>query len=123
MSLVCTPALTADDDPDATYDRLLAELETVVETLRDAEPPETNGFVRESEIAGPAGDYEENVRRAKEHVLDGDIYQGVISRRRELSGDVDPIGFYEAMREVNPRHTCICSTTTISPSSERARRR
>ncbi|TYT62960.1 anthranilate synthase component I [Natrialba swarupiae] len=102
VSLVCTPALTADDDPDATYDRLLAELETVVETLRDAEPPETNGFVRESEIAGPAGDYEENVRRAKEHVLDGDIYQGVISRRRELSGDVDPIGFYEAMREVNP---------------------
>ncbi|MWV39572.1 anthranilate synthase component I [Natrialba sp. INN-245] len=102
VSLVCTPVLTADDDPDATYDRLLAELETVVETLRDAEPPETNGFVRESEIAGPAGDYEENVRRAKEHVLDGDIYQGVISRRRELYGDVDPIGFYEAMREVNP---------------------
>ncbi|MEY7849424.1 anthranilate synthase component I [Natrarchaeobius sp. A-rgal3] len=101
-SLVCTPILTAEDEPDAVYDRLLAELEAVVETLRGAEAPETNGFLREGETSGSKSEYEENVRRAKEHVLDGDIYQGVISRRRELYGDVDPIGFYEAMREVNP---------------------
>ncbi|WP_137288300.1 anthranilate synthase component I [Natronorubrum halophilum] len=102
LSLICTPILEADDDPDAVYDELLAEAGAVAETLRAAEPPETGGFVREDEVAGPEAEYEESVRRAKEHVLDGDIYQGVISRTRELYGDVDPLGFYEAMRDVNP---------------------
>ena len=35
--------------------------------------------------------YEEAVARAKEHVLDGDIYQGVLSRVRELRGEVDRV--------------------------------
>jgi anthranilate synthase component 1 len=47
-------------------------------------------------------DYEAAVRTAKEHVLDGDIYQGVISRTRELDGEIDPLGLYEALREINP---------------------
>ncbi|MGM0389235.1 MAG: anthranilate synthase component I [Natrinema limicola] len=102
VSLVFTPVLEADDDPDAVYDALVDEAAAVAATLREAAQPETGGFVREDEVAGPKDEYEENVRQAKEHVLDGDIYQGVISRTRELYGDVDPLGFYEAMREVNP---------------------
>ncbi|RKD94649.1 anthranilate synthase component I [Halopiger aswanensis] len=102
VSLVFTPILESGDDPDAVYDELEAEAAAVADTLRDAEHPETGGFVKESETAGPKADYEESVRKAKEHVLDGDIYQGVVSRKRELYGDVDPLGFYEAMRDVNP---------------------
>ncbi|SEP64810.1 anthranilate synthase component I [Natrinema salaciae] len=102
VSLVFTPVLEADDDPDAVYDALRDEAAAVATTLCGAEPPETGGFVREEEVAGPRAEYEESVRRAKEHVLDGDIYQGVVSRTRELYGEVDPLGFYEAMREVNP---------------------
>ncbi|WP_265111903.1 anthranilate synthase component I [Halosolutus halophilus] len=102
ISLVFTPVLDADDDPDAVYDELRSEAAAVAETLREADPPETGGFDRESEDAGPKAEYEESVRRAKEHVLDGDIYQGVVSRTRELYGEIDPIGFYEAMRDVNP---------------------
>ncbi|ELY42058.1 anthranilate synthase component I [Natronorubrum sulfidifaciens] len=102
VSLVCTPVLEADDDPDAVYDEIRAEARAVAETLQTADPPDTGGFVRDKEVAVPKAEYEESVRRAKEHVLDGDIYQGVISRTRELYGDVDPLGFYEAMRDVNP---------------------
>ncbi|ELY67266.1 anthranilate synthase component I [Natrinema versiforme] len=102
VSLVCTPVLEADDDPGEVYDALQAEAADVAATLREAERPETGGFVHEEEVAGPKDEYEESVRRAKEHVLDGDIYQGVISRTRELYGDVDTLGFYEAMRDVNP---------------------
>ncbi|MCU4924657.1 anthranilate synthase component I [Halobacteria archaeon AArc-dxtr1] len=103
ITLTFTPILDADDDPDAVYDELRAEADAVAETLAAADEPETGGFVRQGEgYAGPQAEYEESVRRAKEHVLDGDIYQGVISRRRELEGEVDPLGFYEAMREVNP---------------------
>ncbi|ELY75360.1 anthranilate synthase component I [Natrinema pallidum] len=102
VSLVCTPVIEADDDPDEVYDALETEAAAVAATLREADEPRTNGFTRDGERAGPKAEYEESVRRAKEHVLDGDIYQGVVSRTRELSGDIDPMGFYEAMRDVNP---------------------
>ncbi|RZH67081.1 anthranilate synthase component I [Natrinema altunense] len=102
VSLVCTPVIEADDDPDDVYDALETEAAAVATTLREADEPRTDGFTREGERAGPKAEYEESVRRAKEHVLDGDIYQGVVSRTRELYGDIDPMGFYEAMREVNP---------------------
>ncbi|WP_207587814.1 anthranilate synthase component I [Halomontanus rarus] len=102
ISLVFTPVLDAEDDPDAVYDDLRAEAERVQETLAAADEPETGGFVKSGEDAGLQADYEESVQRAKEHVLDGDIYQGVISRTRELSGAVDPLGFYESLRAVNP---------------------
>ncbi|WP_394742189.1 anthranilate synthase component I [Natronococcus roseus] len=102
VSLVFTPVLEDGDDPDAVYDELLAEAADVAGTLGEAPEPDAGGFVREDERAGSREAYEESVRRAKEHVLDGDIYQGVISRTRELYGEVDPIGFYEAMREINP---------------------
>ena len=102
VSLVLTPVVGPDDDPGAVYDDLRAEAADVSSTLADATPPETGGFVRSGESAGPQAEYEAAVRKTKEHVLDGDIYQGVISRVRELRGEVDPLGLYEALRDVNP---------------------
>ncbi|MCU4740224.1 anthranilate synthase component I [Natronoglomus mannanivorans] len=102
ISLVFTPVLDAEADPDDVYDDLRAEAERVQTTLATADEPETGGFVKTGEVAGPQDDYEESVSRAKEHVLNGDIYQGVISRTRELTGEVDPLGFYESLRDVNP---------------------
>ncbi|WP_132059412.1 anthranilate synthase component I [Halorussus amylolyticus] len=102
VSLVFTPVVGPDDDPESVYDDLEAEADRVADLLAGTEPPETGGFVRESETAGPRDEYEDAVRTAKEHVLDGDIYQGVISRKRELRGDIDSLGFYEALRDVNP---------------------
>ncbi|MFB6124210.1 MAG: anthranilate synthase component I [Haloferacaceae archaeon] len=102
VSLVFTPVVTPDDDPGDVYDSLRAEADDVAATLAAANGPETDGFVRTGETAGARAEYEEAVRTAKEHVLDGDIYQGVVSRKRELDGDVDALGLYEALREVNP---------------------
>ncbi|MFC6989319.1 anthranilate synthase component I [Haloplanus sp. GCM10025708] len=102
VSLVFTPVVTSDDDPAAVHESLRAEATAVAETLAAADGPETDGFVRTGETTGPREEYEDAVRTAKEHVLDGDIYQGVVSRKRELEGDVDALGLYEALREVNP---------------------
>jgi anthranilate synthase component 1 len=102
VSLVFTPVIGPDDDPGKVYDEIEAEAARVLALLRSADAPETGGFVRETDTTGPREEYEDAVRTAKEHVLDGDIYQGVISRKRELRGDVDPLGFYETLREVNP---------------------
>ncbi|SFK71695.1 anthranilate synthase, component I [Halogranum rubrum] len=102
LSLVCTPIVHPDDDAEAVYDDVAAEATRVADVLTDADEPETGGFRRTGETAGPQGEYEDAVRKAKQHVLDGDIYQGVISRKRELTGDIDTLGFYEALRAVNP---------------------
>ena len=102
VSLVFTPVVGPDDDPGGVYDELRAEADRVTELLATAADPETGGFARTSETAGPRDDYEDAVRRAKESVLDGEIYQGVISRKRELRGEIDPLGLYESLREVNP---------------------
>jgi anthranilate synthase component 1 len=102
VSLVLTPMLDADADPDAVYDNLQAEVERVEAALEDAELPDTSGFRQEREEAGSRDEYEAAVQETKERVLDGEIYQGVVSRTRRRYGDVDPLGLYESLREVNP---------------------
>ncbi|WP_144922735.1 anthranilate synthase component I [Halorubrum salsamenti] len=102
VDLVFTPVVGVDDDPAAVYDDLVAEAERVGAELRDASPPAPDGIRVDDESADPREAYEEAVRTAKRHVLDGDIYQGVISRSRELRGEVDSLGLYAALREVNP---------------------
>ncbi|MEF8787302.1 MAG: anthranilate synthase component I [Haloarculaceae archaeon] len=102
VSLVFTPVVRDEDDPVAVYESLESEAERVADLLADATTPDTGGFRCDREIAGPQDDYEAAVERAKEYVYSGDIYQGVISRTRELYGDVDSLGFYEALRAVNP---------------------
>ncbi|WP_370628385.1 anthranilate synthase component I [Halorientalis salina] len=102
VSLVFTPLLTPGEDAGERYDELLAEADRVADLLAGDVEVETGGFTLDHETAGPREEYEDAVRTAKEHVLDGDIYQGVISRKRELYGDVDPLGFYESLRAVNP---------------------
>jgi anthranilate synthase component 1 len=102
VELVHTPVIQPGDDPDAVYDALVAETERVASILADAPPPDPGGFVQTDGDADPRADYEDAVRTAKEHVLDGDIYQGVISRRRIREGRIDPVGFYAALRDVNP---------------------
>ena len=102
LSLVFTPVVRDGDDPRELYEAIAAEAGRVRELLADAEPPETGGFTPAGETAGAQDTYEEAVERAKEYVYSGDIYQGVISRTRELHGDVDSLGFYDALRAVNP---------------------
>ncbi|MDS0259527.1 anthranilate synthase component I [Haloarcula sp. S1CR25-12] len=102
VELVFTPVVRAHEDAGERYDELVAEAERVEAALSGADSLDTGGFTREAETAGPQDAYEEAVSRAKEYVLSGDIYQGVISRTRELYGDVDTLGLYAALREVNP---------------------
>jgi len=102
VTLVATPLLGPDHDAGVRYDELVAEAGRVEELIADAADLSTGGFDQRAATAGPQDEYEAAVRSAKESVLDGDIYQGVISRKRELYGDVDPLGLYDALRSINP---------------------
>ncbi|WP_372479353.1 anthranilate synthase component I [Halomicrobium sp. HM KBTZ05] len=101
-ALVFTPIVRPGDDPGARYDALLDEVERVEAVLDGATDLETGSFVPAYEEAGPRDEYEDAVEHAKESVLSGDIYQGVISRKRELYGEMDPLALYESLRAVNP---------------------
>ncbi|GAB7094174.1 anthranilate synthase component I [Halolamina litorea] len=102
VELVFTPIVGEEDDAGAVYDRLAAEAEGVAADLAAATPPETGGFDRDTAVSGPRDDYEAAVAEMQEHVLDGDVYQGVVSRSHEITGDLDTLGLYESLREVNP---------------------
>jgi len=102
VSLVFTPLVDGSTDAGAVYDALDAEAERVQAALRDADSPEFGGFRVTDERAGDRETYESAVETAKEAVLDGEVYQAVVSRTRELDGDVDPRGLYDALRDVNP---------------------
>lgn len=47
-------------------------------------------------------EYEVNVRKAKEYIKDGDIFQVVLSQRMEVESDVDPLDVYRCLRTSNP---------------------
>ncbi|PSQ08444.1 anthranilate synthase component I [Halobacteriales archaeon QS_6_71_20] len=102
VSLVCTPVVAPDDDPGAVYDGLVAEAREVEAALAAADPPSPGGVRVDGETAGPREAYEAAVRETKRGVLDGEVYQGVVSRSRTLTGAVDDLGLYASLREVNP---------------------
>jgi anthranilate synthase component 1 len=48
------------------------------------------------------GMYQRAVEVAKEHILDGDIFQVVLSQRYDIDLQADPFDFYRVLRQVNP---------------------
>ena len=104
VSLVCTPLVREGEDAGARYDEMRAEAERVADLLSGAEAVDPDGFRPRGEQDGPDDReaYEAAVATAREHVFDGDIYQGVLSRSRTLTGDLDTLGLYESLRTVNP---------------------
>ncbi|MGC9514026.1 anthranilate synthase component I [Methanocrinis sp.] len=88
--------------PEADPDGIAAE---ATDRLRDIEmkEPEAGDLRPISVESDPAGPFEEAVLEAKEHILDGDIFQVVLSRRtRVLLGNPDPVLLYRRLREINP---------------------
>ncbi len=63
-----------------------------------AEDLEVNGKVIS---VGGQQQYEESVRRAKEHILDGDIFQIVLARSTKIECP-DPVKLYRKLRSINP---------------------
>ncbi len=50
----------------------------------------------------PRHDYERNVSLAKQRISDGEAFQVVVSRQKEMEFAGDPLSLYEALRQVNP---------------------
>jgi len=94
------------EDPGAAYGRALGAIEEVRGILR--EPLESSevpdGYDAEAPPAFemPRGTFLDAVRRAKEHIRNGDIIQAVLSNRATVRTRRTPAQVYRVLRALNP---------------------
>ena len=93
------------DDLRAAYADAIARIDNIIARLNQPlVPPQPKVYNSNaqwvSNFAQP--EFEENVRKAKEYIAAGDIFQVVISQRLSRPTDADPFTIYRALRMLNP---------------------
>ncbi|NOZ72625.1 MAG: anthranilate synthase component I [Chloroflexi bacterium] len=94
-----------DGDITAAYADAVARIENIAAQLaQPLTPPKlanvSTGDAWESNKS--QAEYEEMVRRAKEYIVAGDIFQVVLSQRLSKRTEADPFAIYRALRMTNP---------------------
>ncbi len=98
-----------NEDTDAAYDAACARLDELETIIRAPLPPLAAGFALHS---APLNEplqsnmspqrYEAMVRRAREYITEGDIFQVVLSQRFSTRTSAAPTSLYRALRALNP---------------------
>ena len=78
----------------------ISDLRTALTEARPRAPSTVS--VGESAPDTSRDEFEKMVSDAKEHILDGDIFQAVLSRRTDFSVKGDSLEMYRALRKLNP---------------------
>lgn len=101
------------NDPNAAYDRALAQIDTLCEALQtpirrvlidahsEVEPIEPLSNTSRKEFI-------KMVERAKEYIRAGDVIQTVLSQRFEVENEADSLDVYRALRSINPSPYMYC---------------
>jgi anthranilate synthase component 1 len=107
--LFSSPVVTYDSDPVELYrlakDRILAIDRRIRELEGEGDgfflvPGKADPLARRSRVQREA--FEEGVRKVKEYILAGDIFQAVLSRKIGCPLQGDPFRIYRALRMINP---------------------
>ena len=105
---VQVPPGASDAELDALYDLALSRLDDLATTGASpggeplVEPPERDDDPPEVRRTVDRSDWTRAVEAAKELILDGDIFQVVLSQRFDLDLGAEPFDLYRALRQVNP---------------------
>jgi len=89
------------------YDRALGDIAALEKQLaaglrdRDLRRRPVRGALNAKATTSPR-QFMESVKRAKEYIAAGDIFQVVLSQRLEFTPGVEPFDIYRALRTVNP---------------------
>lgn len=109
VMLVATEFVSPDMNPeqiDAAYDDALRRIDAMTADLARPAPgtllEEIAGEDRAVRSRTPAGEFQPAVRKALQHVVDGDIFQVQISQRFEVETDAAALDVYRVLRLVNP---------------------
>ena len=101
---VVVNAIITDDDRDGIYEESQQCFNTYFETAKK-QRPEPNSLASTTEKPGTDTDqetYESMVRTAKEHIIEGDIFQVVLSRTITEPCPAEPLDVYRKLRTLNP---------------------
>jgi len=102
--LIANARVSANDDLESLYQFACAKIQflerELERSLSHPERPAPMDLVVRSNHTRER--FEEQVKRAKEYIAAGDIYQVVLSQRFEADVTVDPFTVYRALRHVNP---------------------
>jgi anthranilate synthase component 1 len=108
VKVVTNADLTAKPDPQVAYQHAVHRVDQIVQRLQ--QPPTLP--VGEIETASPPAlkfesdftreAFEEAVRKGKEYIRAGDIFQFVPSQRLRVPSTADPFDVYRALRIINP---------------------
>jgi len=104
--IVCYVRVGEGDDARAAYKHAEQTLEAVVRRLRDPLPADVvTTPVREAmEVrrSMSEAEYHDVVKRAKEYIEAGDIFQVVLAQQFQMPLQVDPFSIYRHLRAINP---------------------
>jgi len=102
--IIANARITADDDLESLYQFACAKIQFLERELeRSLSHSKTpKGQALEVTSSYTKEGFEAHVRKAKEHIAAGDIYQVVLSQRFEADVAADPFTVYRALRHVNP---------------------
>jgi anthranilate/para-aminobenzoate synthase component I len=95
-------------DWEEEYDKAESRIEETVRTLDRGGPPEETGHTGSGHNIGinyemKKSDYIDIVKKAKEYIASGDIFQANLSQRvSAYVGTKDPLRLYEILRTINP---------------------
>jgi len=98
------PSNRSDDELKREYDKATKEIEKLKSILQRTVPAymsaaHANGQI---EYVMSKAEYCGNVERSKRYIIDGDIFQVVLSQRLKQKADVQAIDVYRSLRLVNP---------------------
>jgi len=101
--------MRTDGDVALQYQRTVERLYAIERTIIDSDHggSGSNRIRRNSHLGEIVSDtskekYMEMVRKAKEYIVGGDIFQVVLSRRMSVETDADPFDVYRVLRVANP---------------------
>lgn len=106
--LVVTPFVTKDSDLEAVYEHALADAQLMERSLHMSSVIGISSDILakvKSEEPVPSTDqdaFEKAVLAAKQHIIDGDIFQVVLSRRYTVKMSQTPLQLYIRLRDINP---------------------
>jgi len=104
--IVAHGLVAAGEEPGAAYARTLEAIEEVRGFLRvpleGSDVPDGDDGGETPAFEMPRGTFLDAVRKAKEHIRNGDIIQAVLSNRATVRTDRTPAEVYRVLRALNP---------------------
>ncbi len=108
--LISNLILEDEDRLEEEYERAVRALNQLEEAVNSAERLSFTPGEAELEVKSnfSRSDFEEAVRRAKEYIYAGEIFQVVLSQRFEVPFSGDPFSVYLALKKINPSPYMYC---------------